>query len=487
MKSKIIIFLIAALSIFLLWILFSYKLTAVPPGINGDESAIAYNSVLLSRTLRDSNGRFLPFFVLSYGFDWHQPVTMYFDTLLFKIFLPSFFLLRASSIFIAILSSVLIFYLLNKLINQKIAFLGSVLFVTTPAIMIHSHIALENIMLLPFVIGWLIFTYLYSRQNNKFRYILFAGILLGFGFYSYKGMRLIVTIWSCLTIIYLLIINHPNINNQLKSVAIFILGLLPFFLIIPVLELKYAGAVFDNKGLSSISYDMFLYRYLSVFDPSFLFVKGDKVILHSTGRHGMLLAASLPLFIIGAYQSIKQKGFFLFSLAAFITAPLLFGFIDSVYRASRLLALIPPYIVITSLGVLFLWNQKRRNLFLIPIFLLIFVNYFDFVNFYWNSYPELYKTSEGFQTSPSDYYDLFIKEARYRNLTPVVEETIYNGDGYASKFFLSILTPKVVLWNYGSEVPEKSILLTLSDKVPNMKKLEKSFNGHNIFVPEIVH
>lgn len=482
-KNNLSLILGLLLASLLLWLLFSYKLTEVPPSINGDESAIAYNSVLLSRTLRDANNRFMPFFVLSYGYDWHQPITIYFDTLLFKIFSPSFFVLRASSVVIAILSSMLIYYLLNKLLNKKIAFLGSVLFVTTPALLIHSHIALENIMLLPFVICWLIFTFLYSQQKNRFRYILLSGILLGVSFYSYKGMRLIVPVWTCLTIIYLLIINRSDIKNQLKSVVIFLLGLVPFFLVIPILELKYAGSVFDNKGLTAVSYHMFLMRYLSVFDPSFLFIKGDVVMLHSTGRHGMLLAASLPLFVMGVYQAMKQKGFFLFSLMAFISAPLFFGFIDSIYRASRLLCLIPPYIVITSLGVLFFWNQKRRIIFLIPIFLLIFLNYFDFVNFYWNSYPELYKTNEHIQTSSSDYYDYFIKEAKKRNLVMVIEDSIYNGDGYAAKFFVSILnTNGAILWTPGTEVPEGSILLTQADSVPNMKKLDKKFNARNIFI-----
>ncbi len=52
------------LFIILGWLLFTFKLTEVPPGINGDEATIGYNAALVART----DGVFLlatlPLFVL---------------------------------------------------------------------------------------------------------------------------------------------------------------------------------------------------------------------------------------------------------------------------------------------------------------------------------------------------------------------------------------------------------------------------------------
>ena len=46
------IFLVVLL-IVLGWIFFTFKITEVPPGINGDEATLGYNAALLSKTLRD--------------------------------------------------------------------------------------------------------------------------------------------------------------------------------------------------------------------------------------------------------------------------------------------------------------------------------------------------------------------------------------------------------------------------------------------------
>jgi 4-amino-4-deoxy-L-arabinose transferase-like glycosyltransferase len=87
--------------------------------LTDDEAAFGYNAVLLSRTAHDESGRFLPFFVLSLdGQDWRQPVTQYYLTALFKIFSPSVFLLRFSSVLVAITSAVLLYLLSLQLFNR---------------------------------------------------------------------------------------------------------------------------------------------------------------------------------------------------------------------------------------------------------------------------------------------------------------------------------------------------------------------------------
>ena len=47
MKNLFILLLVCLFS----FLLFTYKITEVPPGINGDEAGIGYNSILISRNL----------------------------------------------------------------------------------------------------------------------------------------------------------------------------------------------------------------------------------------------------------------------------------------------------------------------------------------------------------------------------------------------------------------------------------------------------
>ena len=92
------------------WFLFTYKLTDVPPGINGDEAVIGYLSSQISKT-GYVNGKFLPLFANISWPDWKQPVTLYSTVAAFKIFGISYFNLRAVSVFFVLISGTFIFFL----------------------------------------------------------------------------------------------------------------------------------------------------------------------------------------------------------------------------------------------------------------------------------------------------------------------------------------------------------------------------------------
>ena len=134
-------------------------------GLTEDETAFGYNAILLSRTMHDENGRFFPIFVLSNnGTDWKQPVTQYYLTLLFKIFTPSIFLLRFSSVIIIVLCVFLIYRFSRIEYSNKLSIIAALLFLTTPLIMIQGHMALDNIMPIPFTLIWLFFIFLYNKK-----------------------------------------------------------------------------------------------------------------------------------------------------------------------------------------------------------------------------------------------------------------------------------------------------------------------------------
>ncbi len=472
-------FLILIILVPILWFLFSFRLTNVPPGINIDEANIGYNAVFLSKTLHDSHGRFLPVFILSLdNHDWHQPITVYATALFFKLFDKSFFTLRAVSVFFMILSTLLMAYLLYRIGNRRFALFGTLFFITTPILMIQSHLALENIAVLPFTIIWLLLLTLFQR-NNKLYYLVLGGVTLGLGFYSYKGMRLIVPVWTVLTLGYILI--HPNsVRQKIKFCALFLMGLFPFLAITPFLEMKYAGAVFDRQTPKIHDYVEFIYPYISSFDPSFLFIKGDSTPYHSTGRHGAMLLASLPFFLIGIYQAIKKKGWYAFIVICFFTTPILFGFANSVYRASRLLVLIPPFTILCALGAqtfmsFYIPRKKLLNWGVKGVFmmlsLLIFLNYYDFVSYYWFKYPAFVRDSF---TDTDMSYRTLAQVAKDKNLQPVVDSDIFQGSADSKYFEQAYFTEPLVVWKNSTPLPQNSLILTNSEHLPNASKLNIS-------------
>lgn len=482
-------FIIAFISLFAAFLLLSYRLEEVPMGLSVDESSIGYNATLISKTLHDQNGRLLPFFVLTInGQDWKQPVTIYTTATIFKLISPSLYSLRLVSVLVALFSLCLIYLLVSRLVNPSIGYVAGFIFLTIPMITIHSHLAQENIMPLPFVLIWLI-SLLYFWKNQRWRYLILAGISLGIGFYSYKSMRLIVPIWSVLTCIYLILTEYQKKKYLslllFKPALIFTLSILPFFAITPWLEFKYAGAVFDNKQTNFRNYYDFFFPYLSSFDPAYLFIKGDITIWHSTDRHGMFLLPTLPLFIIGCYQAWRKKGFWLLILMSFFTAPLLFGFVDSVHRFSRLLAIIPSFVALCSLAIYSLWQNKNKLSMAVLIFILIsnILIYHDFINYYWYDYAKLSRPA--FSPGVDPTYRQLAKISKKFELTPFIESSIYINDRENAQFFeVAYFEKPLKHWQAEEPLPPDSILMTQLEAQPGLKKIDLNLPFYNFMINE---
>lgn len=447
-----------------LTLLYSHNLLDVPTGLTVDEAAFGYNATLLAQTGRDQNGRFLPIFVLSTnGTDWRQPITQYYLAGLFKVFGPSVYLLRFSSVVIAILSVFGTYFLARKLLSEKAALFAGLFVALTPLIMIQAHMGLDNIMPIPFTIIWL-FGLLNYQGKRGTKWLVVSALALGLSFYSYKGMRAIVPVWIILTALWLK-----------KDRIIFLSFLTPFFLVIPLLEHYYAGAILggSSPGVNDI-YD-FLSPYLSSFDVSYLFIRGDITDFHSTGRHGMLLLASLPVIVLGIYAAAKSKnGFIRFSLLALLLGPILYGTVGSTHRFSRLMALIPLYGLLAGLGLEYLSAQKSKwNKLVLPILVaLFFVNFVDYYKFYLTQYPPITFNLLGDLQNFRDI-ERFAKEARARNLTPYLEEQISTGGGESIKFFQTIYFGKLLPTAEDNlATPKGTILLTNRKEIPNMKEIE---------------
>jgi 4-amino-4-deoxy-L-arabinose transferase-like glycosyltransferase len=474
-----LIFLLILLTISTFFLL-SYRITDTPMGLTADEAAFGWNAVLLSRTGLDENGAHFPIFVNSLNKkDWRQPWTQYYLVLFFKIFGASIYNLRISSVFLVLFCALLLFKLSNYLLSPGFGFVSYLLFITTPIIFMHSHLGLDNIMPLPFALVWLIFIYLYSK-NNKTIYLIIAGLSLGASFYSYKGMRATVPVWSSLTCLYLLYLNYrPKIKyiKLFTSILPFALSILPFFLIIPYLSHVYPGSIFGGARPKFDNIYDFFYPYLSHYDLTFLFIKGDDLLFHSTRFHGMVLLSTLPLFFIGLYQSIRRKNFWTFISIAFFTGPLLYGFVESVHRASRIISLVPMYILICTLGFKTLFeNSKLLRLSIIIWFTVAFLNFQDFTKYYWYTYPKFTENIFGNMKSNATYQE-FSKLTTQLKLTPYIHHDVYDG------FIAAIHFPAPVAQLSGDSIPPSgSIYLTFHDKLPNMIRLDVKIPLYNIFI-----
>ena len=113
--KKVIIFLVIT---FGLVAFFSYKLTQIPNGTNGDEGSFGYNATLLAKNLRDESNRHYPFFILAKGGkDYLQPIPTYFMAVVVKILGPSLYSIRLTSVITVVLSIILISEIIGVLFS----------------------------------------------------------------------------------------------------------------------------------------------------------------------------------------------------------------------------------------------------------------------------------------------------------------------------------------------------------------------------------
>lgn len=456
-----------------LFIFLNFKLTQVPNGMNGDEASIGYNAIFLGDTLRDENNRFLPPFILTLDKrDWKQPVTIYSSVLMFKIFGKSFFALREVSVIYALISSMLLFYLISRLINFRVAFVGTLIFITTPIIVIQSHLALENIAPLPFVLLWLIFLNQYKTSFQK-KYLPFAALTLILSFFAYNGMRLVVPTLTLASLLYIIYLNRSrNLNHILYSLVIFLIWYVPLLFLIPFFNTHYSGALLANNTPSLPEFYLeFFSGFLSNFDLNFLYITGDSTPYHSTSKVGMFLIITLPFFLYGILKIVNSKNSFLkFILICFFISPLLFGLTGVIHRASRLLVIVPFYILILTVALDGLSYKKLQNKLWASLVLVLFLlNFATFIYDYWFFYP--IRSKETFWSNSHLAFPELKKQVDLYNKKPAIQDGVYLREGIAAKFFEEVYFPNnLVLWNLSKKIDQNFIVLG-SINLTNLKSV----------------
>lgn len=468
------------------WFFFTFRILEVPPGINGDEAAIGYNAALVSRTGYDQNGRFMPLFVSAFDLsDWKQPITFYTTVLAFKLFGPSFFLLRAVSVFFILISALLIFFLTKEILDLKTGFISVLFFLTIPAVLIQSHLALENIAPVPFTILWLWMISRYQKTLDS-KYLILAAAFLGISLFTYPGMRLIVPIFSIISLAFIYYLNRRRrIKKNILENFKFLLIIIIFPVVMYLTKGQYPGAILAyNRPHNISSYQEVILPYISSFDPSFLFIQGDSTPYHSTGKQGVFLLATLPIFIQGIIQIIQKRNLMLtFIILAFLFAPLLYGLASSFHRGSRLLVLLPMFSIVTSFGFVSLFNIKSilwKKILPTLTLLLILSNYLDFTHDYWYEYPK--RVQSEFAKPYHLVFDRAYQLSKQKNSQVFIQHDFRAHNSTAIDLFEIIYFPnKLKLWQVGQPLPDNSILIASEGNLSIINVGKKEIFGENGF------
>jgi hypothetical protein len=273
---------------------------------------------------------------------------------------------------------------------------------------------------------------------------------------------------------YLTKISRKNFLKIIIPIGIFIISILPFYVVIPWFEFQYAGAVLNRTDPAIKNIYNFVYSYLANFDPSFLYIKGDELLFHSTGTHGMYLLMSLPLFIIGLINSWKKSSFWKLIIISFFAGPFLFGYIGQIHRANRLLALVPIYSLISANGFLTIWRQKIK-IFAYLVIILFVLNYVNFLNYYWNNFASDTKNLYICYECKTNAYRILKDKSTELKLTPYIDHVLLQGIDSTRDFAKALYFDEPLpSWNgEQKDYPDNSILMTNNSNVGFLKQIDK--------------
>ena len=238
--------------------------------------------------------------------------------------------------------------------------------------------------------------------------------------------------------------------------------------------------MFDRRQFSLESYRHYVYYWLSNLDLSFLFLRGDQGKIFSVEMFGTFSLGSLPFFLLGIKKAVEKISIHTFVLLSLLVSPLFFGLAGSVGYGHRLVAMIPAYVVVTTLGAGVLFEQSKMKKIVTRLTILVLasffiVNTFNFMRYYFFTYPNLRETKEAFGNTLNDAFYRLSQISSKNNLTPYVQDDVYASHGDGIKFFeIAYFNAPLHLWKPGQTLPPRSLLLTQIGHIENLSAIDAS-------------
>lgn len=413
-----------SISVFLIVVLIAlflrfYKISTIPADLTVTEAILGYSGYSLESNGHGIDHHFLP---LTYEMD-RQKIFLgysYFLIPLIRLFGLSTFIIHVPAALLGSLTILVVFLLVKEIFGSKkeklktIPYLVTILLIFSPWHLQFSRRALpESVFLFFFYIS---LYFLLKKGSSTKKINLFLSFL-------FLILSLLNKFWPTAILFYFftLFILKIKIN---KNRLIYLFSLL--VIIFSLLSLRE-----DSQGL--------LYRFLSLFSSDFLFLTGDPY----TGEiinTGVLLFTSLPFFILGSIELLKNiidKKFFL------VLAWLLIAFSSSLFNRANfnsqesLLGLL-PLLIIVALGIFSFYHflTHKKSFWKICLGFLLLAGFIYNLIFYFHSYYIHYLnlTQGKFIYAYKDIFDFIEKNKNNYNKIYIADK--YESPGIFALYYL---------------------------------------------------
>lgn len=384
MNEKIILILILLLAFFLRIV----NIQNSPPALYGDELTIALDANSLLHSGSDQLGNVMP---LTFAMGAGRPAGYVYGSIPFiAIFGPTELGVRMLSILSGVGIVFLLFLLAKKLFSKEVGIIAALIASVSPWDISLSRAGFEaHFALFLSLLG----IYLLISAKQKAQFYIFSAISFGLAFHTYPTYKLALP----LIIPFILWLNgwFKNIRKELIYLSMAVLILI-FSGVLAGIQTVSGGSetrfsninifsqdrinqqieqkinlergltglpsnisrYFHNKGVEYAK--IFIENYLQNFSIDFLVLHGDRNPRHNMATMGQIYFVEFILFFIGLLSFWqKNRKILTVLLLWLILAPIPTAIVD-LPHGLRSSLMLPPLIIITSLGLYMILNQKKK-------------------------------------------------------------------------------------------------------------------------------
>ena len=346
--------------------LYFYNLSNNPPGFYSDEAVVAYNAYSILKTGRDEYGQFLPILFRFFG-SYTPGLFVYFLVPFIKIFGLSVVTVRGVNAVLMILTGVIFYRFLRILLprqNTYFLLIALLCYYLTPWAVFNARLGYE-VTFAYFLFCWAAYLLAQKKLTPAF-------VILSLSTYAAHPYRYL----SPLLIFTYLLIFRPELKKIIKA-------LIPTAIIqIPHFYMVFTPAFWVKSSYLNIN---FISQYLTFFSPSNIFSQEDIDPQRSIPQIAIFYFWQFIPLVVGFIYLLKNRRHYLYRLIVLLLllAPLPAAFANANYATQRALAMLFPYSIIISLGIIHLLNYpitKYLFLLIIPVsLLLLWRSYFVFL------------------------------------------------------------------------------------------------------------
>lgn len=357
-----------------------YNLGNNPSAAYGDEISFAWNAWNILKTGTDEYGTPYPLQFRAFD-DYKSPLPVYLLVPVIRFFGLTTGAVRLPVAVFASATILIIFLMVKKLVDTKVALLSALLLAISPW---HLHLSrgfFESTIALFFL---LLAVYFFVSLENRIVWLFASMLAFAATLYTYFTPRIMLLLFMPFLFWWGFVSKRVNKRHIILSSIFFLMFILPLIktslfdkglsridkLVLTRNERIEKSIVFDRNSVQSPDFvrkalhNKFVYwgreilgDYLEHYSINFWYLYGDSSLRYFLGNMGMFYLTELPFVILGFIALNKNsRQEFKLLLGWLLLAPLPAAIAGRPFGV-RSLALVPPVLIMTAAGMKY-WTDK---------------------------------------------------------------------------------------------------------------------------------